>query len=326
MNEVDYYSELENEVAFIGLKAKIDENTIIELTSCKKDDSNYIYKYNIFDIQGYLTEEQYKELQELIPNSNNIKIINDDFIKIPVNSKSLLIEESTSRFSSAIWYDKIREKKVILAGVGGIGSYIAFLLSRMKIAKLIIFDDDTVEEANMSGQLYSTQNIGYPKVTAISKTIEDYSNFYNTIALTEKFTPNSESSDIMICGFDNMEARKIYFYKWLEHVSNKSEEDKAKCLFIDGRLAAEEFQILCITGNDTYNIEKYKKEFLFSDDEADETICSYKQTTFMANMIASVMVNLFTNFVANECDPLYPRDLPFYTSYDAATMYYKTQL
>jgi hypothetical protein len=45
----------------------------------------------------------------------------------------------------------------------------------------------------------------------------------------------------------------------------------------------------------------------------------------MANMIASVMVNLFVNFVANQCDPLVPRDLPFYTSYSAETMYYKTE-
>ena len=45
----------------------------------------------------------------------------------------------------------------------------------------------------------------------------------------------------------------------------------------------------------------------------------------MANMIASVMVNLFVNFVANQCKPLIERDLPFYTTYSAETMYYKTE-
>ena len=102
-------------------------------------------------------------------------------------------------------------------------------------------------------------------------------------------------------------------------------EERKNCLFIDGRLAAEEFQVLCIKGDDTYNIKRYNKEFLFSDREADETICSYKQTTFMANMIASVMVNLFVNFVANQCEPLIDRDLPFYTDYNAENMFYKTE-
>ena len=80
---------------------------------------------------------------------------------------------------------------------------------------------------------------------------------------------------------------------------------------------------MCITGDADYNIKKYEKDYLFRDSEAEETICSYKQTTFMANMIASVMVNLFVNFCANECDPLVPRDLPFFTEYSAETMFFK---
>lgn len=71
------------------------------------------------------------------------------------------------------------------------------------------------------------------------------------------------------------------------------------------------------------NIRRYEP-YLFSDFEADPTVCSYKQTTFMANMIGSVIVNLFVNFIANKCNPLIDRDLPFYTEYNAETMYFKT--
>lgn len=42
---------------------------------------------------------------------------------IPPNSPTLLIEESSSRFSSAIWYDAVRTKSIVLAGVGGIGRF-----------------------------------------------------------------------------------------------------------------------------------------------------------------------------------------------------------
>ena len=242
---------------------------------------------------------------------------------IPENSKSILVEETTSRFSSAIWYDNIKTKRITLAGLGGIGSYVAFLLSRMQPAGIVLYDDDIVESANMSGQLYGINDIGTTKATAIANFMCQYSNFYNALDYRERFTSNSSCTDIAICGFDNMEARTTFFNAWLRHMSDMSMEERKECLFIDGRLAAENFQILCIKGEDDYSISRYSKDFLFSDSEADETICSYKQTSFMANMIGSVMVNLFVNFCANECDPLVPRDLPFYTEYTAETMFFK---
>lgn len=246
--------------------------------------------------------------------------------EIPTNSATLLVDEATSRFSSAIWYENIQKKTVILAGVGGIGSYVGFLLARMKPASMFIYDNDIVETVNMSGQLYSQSDLGSPKVSALAEMIRNYAGYSSVFAISERFTDESEASDIMICGFDNMAARRLFFNKWVSHVQSKPEEERKNCLFIDGRLAAEEFQVLCIKGDDEYNTNRYNNEFLFSDAEADETICSYKQTTFCANMIASYMVNLFVNFCANQCEPFIDRDLPFLTTYNAETMYLKTEV
>ena len=266
---------------------------------------------------SYLTPEELRLIEAALEEAHKV---------IPENSKSLEVDEVTSRFSSAIWYDKIKEKKIILAGIGGIGSYIVYLLSRLKVKSIIMFDDDRVEMANMSGQLYSKSDIGKYKVDAMADMISNYSDYNSVFAIRDRYTEIEAASDIMICGFDNMEARKIFFEKWLNHVNSRPEHLKSECIFIDGRLSAEEYQVLCIKGDDPYNIEKYKKDFLFSDNEADETICSYKQTTFMANMIASTIVNLFVNFVANQCNPLIDRDLPFFTTYNAETMFFKTEL
>lgn len=252
--------------------------------------------------------------------------VEDAHQEIPTNSATLLVDEATSRFSSAIWYENIQKKTVILAGVGGIGSYVGFLLARMKPASMFIYDNDIVEAVNMSGQLYGQSDLGRSKVSALAEMIRNYAGYSSVFAISERFTDESEASDIMICGFDNMRARKLFFNKWLSHVQSKSEEERKNCLFIDGRLAAEEFQVLCIKGDDEYNINRYNNEFLFSDEEADETICSYKQTTFCANMIASYMVNLFVNFCANQCEPVIDRDLPFLTTYNAETMYLKTEV
>lgn len=245
---------------------------------------------------------------------------------IPTNSDSLKVDETTSRFSGAIWYDAIRTKIITLAGVGGIGSYVGFLLGRVKPYSLTIYDPDIVEIANLSGQLYGKSNIGNPKAYELAKMIRDYSDYHNMIVYKERFTMESPATDIMICGFDNMEARKIFFNVWSTHVASYTPEERKKCLFIDGRLAAEEFQVITIQGDDERALLRYSSEWLFSDAEADATVCSYKQTTFMANMIASIMVNTFVNFVANECNPIMPRDVPFLVSYSADTMFFKVEM
>lgn len=46
---------------------------------------------------------------------------------IPPNSPTLLIDDSTSRFSGAEWFNKIKEQEVIIAGCGGIGRLKKFL-------------------------------------------------------------------------------------------------------------------------------------------------------------------------------------------------------
>lgn len=234
--------------------------------------------------------------------------------------------ESTQRFSSAIWHKKIQEQEIVLAGIGGIGSYVLFLLSRMKPRQIYAYDPDTVEYVNLAGQLYSKNDVGIAKVNSVTRMVHIYSDYYGVSSYMERFTETSPTKNIMICGFDNMAARKLFYSRWKAHVNSKvSEEEKAKCLFIDGRLNAEEFQVLCVTGNNPYAMQKYESDWLFDDSQVEEAVCSYKQTTYMANMIGSVMVNLFTNFCANMCNPLIERDIPFISRYDGATMFFKTE-
>jgi hypothetical protein len=61
-----------------------------------------------------LTSEEEALLAAALESQNN---------EIPVNSSTLLVEDVTSRFSSASWYDKIRTKIILLAGLGGIGRF-----------------------------------------------------------------------------------------------------------------------------------------------------------------------------------------------------------
>jgi molybdopterin/thiamine biosynthesis adenylyltransferase len=189
---------------------------------------------------------------------------------------------------------------------------------------LLMYDDDVVEQANMSGQLYCKEDVGKTKVDAMANMITRYTTMSNIYAIRNKFTSASEAGNVMICGFDNMVARKTFFHAWRKHMRDKSEEEKGKCLYLDGRLSIDTLQVFCITGDNDWAISEYMEKYLFSDAEAEETQCSLKQTTYLACMIGSFIVNLFTNFVANLLSPVIPYDLPFLTEYDAQNMIFKT--
>ena len=244
---------------------------------------------------------------------------------LPLNSPSLLVDEATTRFSGASWFDEIQKSRVIIAGIGGIGSNVAFQLARMAPANITLYDDDVVERVNMAGQLYSTNDIGQRKVDAIASMISAYTLAKQVNAVPSKFTDNTEAGDIMICGFDNMAARKTFYNSWKRHVQTLTPDSRTKCLFLDGRLSIDTLQIFCIQGDDKASMDRYETEFLFSDFQAEHTVCSMKQTTYLACMIGSLMVNLFTNFIANSLNPIIPYDLPFFTEYDSPNMLFKTQ-
>jgi len=73
-------------------------------------------------------------------------------------------------------------------------------------------------------------------------------------------------------------------------------------------------------------MKEYEEKWLFSDEEAESTVCSYKQTSYCANLIASIMTNLFVNWITNQCSPLVERSLPFFTEYTAEQMFLKTEV
>lgn len=275
------------------------------------------------------TEESLQEERATVNlsdvNTADTPSISNDSAKIPLNSPTLLVDESTSRFSGAEWFNAIRNTKVIIAGLGGIGSNVAFQIARMIPLNLTLYDADEVELVNMAGQLYSLADAGKNKVDAIADMIRLYTSINTVNAIPQNFTARTEPGDIMICGFDNMRARSVFFTSWKNHIENKPMEERAKCLYLDGRLSMDCLQVLCIKGDDEYNIDRYNREFLFSDIEADATVCSMKQTTYLACMIGSIMTNLFTNFVAGTLNPVIPYDLPFFTEYEAQSMIFKTE-
>jgi ubiquitin-like modifier-activating enzyme 5 len=70
-------------------------------------------------------------------------------------------------------YEEIRSFTVIIVGIGGIGSVVAEMLTRCGIGKLILYDYDKVELANMNRMFYLPSHEGLAKVDAAKKSLND---------------------------------------------------------------------------------------------------------------------------------------------------------
>lgn len=208
------------------------------------------------------------------------------------------------RFTDAPWYKMLHGKNILLLGAGGIGSWVALCLARIG-CNITLFDHDTVENHNLGGQLYGVTQVGSNKAEALSKLALDMSGGEAVFSCHGMYGPESYSNKIVISAFDNMEARKLAFAKWCELLSE--DENKDDYLFIDGRLLAEEYQVYAVTRD---RLEKYSAT-LFSDSEIGEVSCSLKSTTHCSMGIASDIISVLTNFMANKKYGVDAREVPF---------------
>lgn len=79
-------------------------------------------------------------------------------------------------------FNKIKEKTVLIVGLGGVGGYAAESLVRSGIHNLIIIDHDTIDITNLNRQIISTsKNIGNNKVDEFKKRILDINPNCNVI-------------------------------------------------------------------------------------------------------------------------------------------------
>ena len=78
--------------------------------------------------------------------------------------------------------DKLRNSKVIVFGVGGVGSYTIEALARAGVGELIIIDDDTVCLTNLNRQVHATyKTISQPKVEVMKERIVSINRDCNVI-------------------------------------------------------------------------------------------------------------------------------------------------
>lgn len=71
---------------------------------------------------------------------------------------------------------RLKNKRILICGVGGVGSFVAEGLARSGIGYIDICDFDNIEESNLNRQIMTTKNnIGQSKVEALKIHLEEIS-------------------------------------------------------------------------------------------------------------------------------------------------------
>uniref|UniRef100_A0A7S0TRU7 Ubiquitin-like modifier-activating enzyme 5 n=1 Tax=Hemiselmis andersenii TaxID=464988 RepID=A0A7S0TRU7_HEMAN len=120
-------------------------------------------------------------------------------------------------------YEKIRDLSIIVVGLGGIGSVAGEMLTRCGIGKLLLFDYDKVEIANMNRLFFKPNQAGMTKTDASAQTLAEinpdvqFESYCHDITTTENFENlidrikrgglNGGPVDLVLSCVDNFAAR-----------------------------------------------------------------------------------------------------------------------
>lgn len=111
-------------------------------------------------------------------------------------------------------YEKVKQARVALAGLGGLGSTIAIALARTGVGRLHLVDFDVVEPSNLNRQQYKMKHLGMKKTEALKIEIEEINPYVtviiDTVMIMENNVRHLFAEDDIVCeAFDNPESKAL---------------------------------------------------------------------------------------------------------------------
>lgn len=86
---------------------------------------------------------------------------------------------------------KLRNARVAVAGLGGLGSNIAVMLARSGVGELLLVDFDTVDVTNLNRQMYLIPQLGKPKAEALPEILYQINPYLTYRSVCIKVTPDN---------------------------------------------------------------------------------------------------------------------------------------
>jgi len=99
------------------------------------------------------------------------------------------------------------KRKIMIIGAGGIGSYLVPFLDRTTLYNITVFDDDVVEEKNLTYQNYNGDEVGCKKVMCLSHNSLNVNPEPYVVLVKQQL----EDYDLVVCCADNLAVRRLLY-------------------------------------------------------------------------------------------------------------------
>ncbi len=111
-------------------------------------------------------------------------------------------------------HERVKQAKVGVAGLGGLGSSVAIALARVGVGELVLADFDVVEPSNLNRQQYFVDQIGKHKTDAMEENLRRINPYVRVV--THRLTLDETNIPKIFCGlgavveaFDSAESKAM---------------------------------------------------------------------------------------------------------------------
>ena len=122
--------------------------------------------------------------------------------------------------------EKLSAERVAIAGLGGLGSNVAYALARIGVGHLRLIDFDVVDITNLNRQQYFMEHIGMPKTEALESLLKKINPYLDIRTDCVRVTEDNIKElfgewDIVCEAFDDPDAKAMLVNGILEHFPEK---------------------------------------------------------------------------------------------------------
>ncbi|RKY23900.1 MAG: hypothetical protein DRP79_08535 [Planctomycetota bacterium] len=181
---------------------------------------------------------------------------------------------------------------ITVIGAGAIGSATVITLAKMGCGNVTVWDDDLLEEANISNQMCKPSMVGQPKVEALRELVQDLTNV--TIETENRRYRGQRLSGVVIAAVDSMMPRK--------DIWRRAKINPQIPLLVDARMGAEFARIYAIRPTDPDQIGFYESN-LYGAEEAERLPCSARSIIYCPTVIAGLIALIIKTHATNHLPP-----------------------
>lgn len=215
------------------------------------------------------------------------------------------MEDSTKIFSKedinqALWerhsletQEKLSSGRVAIAGLGGLGSNVAFALARIGVGHLHLIDFDRVDLTNLNRQQYFLKHVGRNKTDALKEQLLEINPYLEIITDCVRVTEENliflfQEEDIICEAFDDPDAKAMLACGILEHFPDK------KLVSASGLAGYESSNLI--------HTRRVSRNFYLCGDEKTEAVYGKGLMAPRAALCAAHEANMITRLLLGEND------------------------